>query len=80
MAAYLIRRMLYMVPIIFGVVVMTFALFFIVNSPRDMARTALGQKATPESIERWIADHDYNKPTWFNPLREACQCRHLFPF
>ncbi len=66
MAAYLIRRILYMIPIVIGVVVITFALFFLVNTPEDMARTALGQKATPESIERWIGEHDYNKPTWFN--------------
>ncbi len=69
MAAYLIRRILYMIPIILGVVVITFAMFFLVNTPQDMARTALGQKATPESIERWIGEHDYNKPTWFNPQR-----------
>lgn len=66
MTTYLIRRILYMIPIVLGVVVITFGLFFIVNSPEDMARTALGQKATPESIERWVADHDYDKPTWFN--------------
>ncbi|MFT5239665.1 MAG: peptide/nickel transport system permease protein [Candidatus Promineifilaceae bacterium] len=66
MATYLLRRILYMIPIVFGVVAITFALFFIVNTPQDMARVALGQKATPENIERWVADHDYNKPTWFN--------------
>jgi len=60
-----------MVPIVLGVVVITFALFFVVNSPEDMARTALGQRANPDSIERWIADHDYNKPTWFNPHRSG---------
>jgi peptide/nickel transport system permease protein len=66
MGAYLIRRILYMIPIVLGVVMLTFALFFIVNSPADMARASLGQKATPESIARWVSAHDYDHPTWFN--------------
>lgn len=66
MTAYLIRRILYMIPIVLGVVMLTFALFFIVNSPADMARASLGQKATPENVARWISAHDYDQPTWIN--------------
>jgi ABC-type dipeptide/oligopeptide/nickel transport system permease component len=38
------------VPIVFGIGVITFVLFFIVNKPEDMARRTLGPKATPEAV------------------------------
>lgn len=38
MINYLIRRFLYAIPILLGINVLTFALFFMVNSPDDMAR------------------------------------------
>jgi hypothetical protein len=50
--AYIIRRLLYAIPILIGVNLLTFALFFFVNSPDDMARVHLGGKrVTPEAIE-----------------------------
>ena len=67
MIAYLIRRILYAVPILIGVNLLTFALFFVVNTPDDMARMQLGVKrVTPESIERWKQQHGYDKPLMFN--------------
>ena len=51
MIAYIVRRVLYAIPILIGVNVITFALFFVVNTPDDMARMQLGQKrVTPEAI------------------------------
>ncbi|MDH5535156.1 MAG: ABC transporter permease, partial [Betaproteobacteria bacterium] len=44
MIAYIIRRLFYAIPILIGVNVLTFALFFVVNSPDDMARVHLGVK------------------------------------
>ena len=38
MWVYIIRRVLYAIPIIIGVNIITFALFFMVNTPDDMAR------------------------------------------
>jgi peptide/nickel transport system permease protein len=67
MIAYIIRRMLYAVPILIGVNLLTFMLFFVVNTPDDMARLALGAKrVTPEAIERWKADRGYDKPMLWN--------------
>ena len=41
----------------------TFALFFVVNTPDDMARMHLGAKrVTPEAIEKWKQDRGYEKP------------------
>jgi peptide/nickel transport system permease protein len=65
--AYLIRRLLYALPILIGVNVITFALFFVVNTPDDMARMQLGVKrVTPEAIEKWKAERGYDKPLFWN--------------
>ena len=67
MLAYLIRRLLYALPILIGVNVITFALFFIVNTPDDMARMHLGVKrVTPEAMEKWKAERGYNQPLFWN--------------
>ena len=42
MIAYIIRRLLYAIPILIGVNLITFALFFVVNPPDQMARLHLG--------------------------------------
>ncbi len=67
MIHYIIRRLLYAIPILIGVNLITFALFFVVNTPDDMARMALGMKrVTPEAIERWKAERGYDKPLVYN--------------
>jgi peptide/nickel transport system permease protein len=67
MLAYLVRRLLYAIPILIGVNLITFALFFFVNSPDDMARVQLGQKrVTPEAIQKWKEERGYDKPMLFN--------------
>jgi peptide/nickel transport system permease protein len=61
--AYLVRRILYAIPILIGVNLFTFGLFFFVNSPDDMARMQLGQKrVTPEAIQKWKEERGYDKP------------------
>lgn len=67
MLTFIIRRLLYAVPILIGVNLITFALFFFVNTPEDMAMMQLGQKrVTPEAIEKWKAERGYNKPMLYN--------------
>jgi peptide/nickel transport system permease protein len=67
MIAYLVRRILYAIPILIGINLITFTLFFVVNTPDDMARQQLGAKrVTPEAIEKWKALHGYDKPLLFN--------------
>ncbi len=74
MFAYVVRRMLYAVPILIGVNLLTFALFFVVNSPDDMARMHLGMKrVTPEAIEKWKADHGYDRPLLYNAQAEGLE-------
>ena len=67
MIAYLIRRLLYAVPILIGVNLLTFALFFVVNTPDDMARMQLGiKRVTPEAIRQWEQQKGYDKPLFYN--------------
>ena len=67
MIAYIIRRALYAVPILIGVNLLTFVLFFVVSSPDDMARAHLGVKrVTQEAIEKWKVERGYDKPLIVN--------------
>jgi peptide/nickel transport system permease protein len=67
MTAYIVRRFLYAIPILVGVNLLTFTLFFLVNTPDDMARMQLGQKrVTPEAIQKWKAERGYDKPLFYN--------------
>ncbi len=67
MFAYIVRRVAYALPILIGVNLLTFYLFFVVNSPDDMARLHLGVKrVTPEAIDKWKAERGYNKPLMYN--------------
>ena len=67
MFAYILRRIAYAVPILIGVNLITFALFFVVNSPNDIARMQLGVKrVTPQMIQNWKHQHGYDKPLLYN--------------
>ena len=67
MLAYLLRRVLYAIPILIGVNLLTFSLFFIVNTPDDMARMQLGiKRVTPEAIDSWKHQRGYDKPLFIN--------------
>ena len=67
MLAYIVRRALYAIPILIGINLVTFALFFLVNTPDDMARMQLGVKReTPEAIEKWKAQRGYDRPLLWN--------------
>jgi len=67
MFAYIVRRILYAIPILIGVNLITFTLFFVVNSPDDMARMQLGAKrVTQAAIGTWKHEHGYDKPLLYN--------------
>jgi peptide/nickel transport system permease protein len=74
MFAYIVRRLLYAIPILIGVNLLTFTLFFVVNSPDDMAVSQLGEKyVTPEAIASWKRKNGYDKPLFFNPEAPGAQ-------
>lgn len=67
MLAYIIRRILYAIPILIGVNLIVFVLFFVVNSPDSMARSILGEKnITPEDVDNWKRRNGYHLPLFFN--------------
>ncbi len=67
MMAYILRRVLYAGPILLGVNVLTFALFFLVNSPDDMAYMHLGERhVTPTAVESWKEERGYHLPLFWN--------------
>lgn len=72
MFAWFIRRCLYAIPILIGVNLLTFALFFIVNTPDDMARMQLGVKrVSQQAIDKWKAERGYDLPYLWNGKAEG---------
>lgn len=72
MLNYVIRRLAYGLVILIGVNLITFVLFFTVNTPDDMARLSIGGKrVTPEQIEKWKAERGYNKPMLINEQEQG---------
>jgi peptide/nickel transport system permease protein len=67
MLNFVLRRIGYGVLVLLGVNLITFVLFFTVNTPDDMARLNLGGKrVSAEAIEKWKAERGYNKPLYIN--------------
>lgn len=62
MTAYIVRRLLYMIPILLGVAALVFALFTAVGE--DPVRVALGPHATPESIADLRHAWGLDRPLW----------------
>ncbi|RZT98223.1 ABC transporter permease [Rivibacter subsaxonicus] len=74
MGAYLLRRVLYGVLILIGVNLLTFFLFFTVNTPDDMARLNIGGKrVTQDQIDKWKSERGYDKPLYVNTARAGSE-------
>ncbi len=74
MIQYIIRRVLYALPLLLSVNILTFILFFVVNSPDDMARMQLGQKhVTEQAIENWKQQHGYDLPLLWNAEKKGLE-------
>ena len=72
MLNYILRRIAYAVLILVGVNLLTFTLFFAVNSPDNIARLNIGAKrVSQDAIEKWKAERGYDKPLWFNARAEG---------
>ncbi|MBF6617071.1 MAG: ABC transporter permease [Candidimonas sp.] len=67
MIRYTVRRLLYGMLILLGVNLLTFVLFFAVNTPDDMARLSIGgQRVSQTAIDRWKVQRGYDKPLFVN--------------
>jgi peptide/nickel transport system permease protein len=64
MWAYIVRRILWTIPIVLGVMLLTFTLFTLVA--KDPARLYAGRHATPEVLQSIRQKMGLNKPIWIN--------------
>jgi peptide/nickel transport system permease protein len=72
MGNYILRRIGYGVLVLIGVNLLTFFLFFTVNTPDDMARLNIGGKrVTQEQIDKWKAERGYDRPLYYNLKAEG---------
>ncbi len=72
MLNYLVRRCFYGLLVLIGVNLLTFMLFFTVNTPDDMARLNIGGKrVTQEQILKWKVERGYDKPLYWNGAAEG---------
>ena len=72
MIYYALQRVLYAIPIVMAVNVLTFALFFVVNTPDDMAHSQLGAKREdPAAVEQWKRARGYHLPLFWNSQAEG---------
>jgi peptide/nickel transport system permease protein len=69
MWAYIVRRILWTIPIVLGVMLLTFTLFTLVS--KDPARLYAGKFATPEVLQSVRHQMGIDKPLWIN--REAAK-------
>lgn len=60
MSKYVLRRILAAIPVLLGILIVTFALARLI--PGDPCKAILGEKATAEVCERFIADKGLDKP------------------
>ncbi|GAA0745347.1 ABC transporter permease [Ideonella azotifigens] len=71
---YLVRRLSYGVLILVGVNLLTFFLFFTVNTPDDMARLNIGGKrVTQVQIDKWKGERGYDKPLYWNAAGQGAE-------
>jgi len=60
MLQYLIRRLLTTIPVLFGILIVTFIIARVI--PGDPCKAILGEKATPAVCERFIREKGLDKP------------------
>lgn len=66
MLSYIVRRLVLGIFTVVGVLFLLFSLFFWIATPERIAERALGSKARPEQIQKWIVDHGYSLPKFYN--------------
>ncbi len=60
MTQYIIRRVLASIPVLFGILIVTFIIARVI--PGDPCKAILGEKATPAACERFIKEKGLDKP------------------
>lgn len=71
MTAYVVRRVLYTIPLVFGVCLITFVLFEWVVPPRARAARIVGKNATEKKIEEVIRKRGWDRGLVWNEKAEG---------
>ena len=71
MAFFVARRLLYLVPVLIAVSLLTFSIASLL--PGDLAYTILGDQATPENVAALRRDMGLDQPIWWRYLELARQ-------
>ncbi len=69
--------MLYAIPILAGVAVVTFFLFYASVPPEQVAKRNLGKNPSPQQIQEWLKQHGYDQPL---PKQLERHGKELFTF
>ena len=77
MFSYIVRRLCYAVPIVLGVILITFVLFRMVQSPEAIALIKLGPKATRQAKDEFIKREWLDRPM---PVQLARHMKRLLTF
>ncbi|MFO8006849.1 MAG: ABC transporter permease [Candidatus Brocadiia bacterium] len=81
MLAYVIRRTLYTIPLVVGVVLLTFLLFEVLFTPELRAARELGRHADAERMQEIIKDRGWDKDLFWNEeepgLRKLTETRFV---
>lgn len=64
MSAYILRKIINAIPIVFGVMIVTFVLFRVVGG--DISAELAGKAATKETIQEIRHEYGWDKPMFFN--------------
>ena len=62
MTQYAIRRLIYAIPVVIGILIVTFVLARLI--PGDPCTSILGEHATPEICAQFNRDHGLDRPIW----------------
>jgi len=62
MLNYILRRILYSIPVVAGVILITFLLFNVLQSPEEAASLNLGAKASTQAKQAWIHNRGLDQP------------------
>ena len=77
MTAYIIRRLLYLIPVVMGVLLVTFCLFTLVGG--DISQQIAGKNADAETIAEIRHEYGFDKPLFLaiilvsNRLKQSSQ-------
>ncbi|MEA3459823.1 MAG: ABC transporter permease, partial [Chloroflexota bacterium] len=67
MTRYIAQRLLLLIPVLIGISIVTFSMLRLI--PGDPARVMLGERATPERIEKFRERMGLNDPIYIQYLR-----------